>query len=491
MSRGRKIEAQICAAFVIALLFIVLNSKSTSPFYNYRFIDSNIFQYIGFSLLHGKIPYVDLFDHKGILLYWINALGCIIHTEYGIVVLQVLHLTAVLIVWSKMLYLYRNVWVRNLVLVILLIGTYAYYDEGNLAEEWSLLFISLPIMLWMETLKNKTEFGKTQSIIIGLCLGTLCLLRINNAIPILIILLWCLAEALCERKYQYVKKATAWISLGFIILPLTACIYMFLIDGIKGIETMFYAMITFNMEYAKECGMGYQVIRNNILFYSIPFIPLLFLFLFIRSEWRKIVPLFLAHLFTIMTIGGSGYHHYLLIFIPLQVACLALLPRLKVRYLAVAIAFIVNIYLVWGSDFMHFSTQQKDIFYEAFCEVIKPIPESKRDKIWNLGGAYFAKDFMKAGLIQQNRILLPFQLTTSERLYQEEKGKLQKVKPEYVVFATFANEKHNWHLRYRMQDNYKDSDADYQFLTNNYRLIATAGREDGSTLYCYQLNKNK
>lgn len=37
--------------------------------------DSSMFQYFGRLMNHGYVPYVDMFDHKGPLLFFINALG--------------------------------------------------------------------------------------------------------------------------------------------------------------------------------------------------------------------------------------------------------------------------------------------------------------------------------------------------------------------------------------------------------------------------------
>jgi hypothetical protein len=35
--------------------------------------DSAIFLYIGRAILNGQVPYVDIWDHKGPLLYYINV----------------------------------------------------------------------------------------------------------------------------------------------------------------------------------------------------------------------------------------------------------------------------------------------------------------------------------------------------------------------------------------------------------------------------------
>ena len=136
---------------------------------------------------------------------------------------------------------------------------------------------------------------------------------------------------------------------------------------------------------------------------------------------------------------------------------------------------------------IHINFSDVDAPSEPFLQVTKPIPDSKRTEIWNMGGALLARDFMKAGIVQKNRILLPSQLSISKRLYEEENGKIRKVRPEYVIFTTCTSDFFRNLLRYSSQNNYQESDADYQFVQSNYKLISSATCENGTQLFCYQL----
>jgi len=360
-----------------------------------------------------------------------------------------------------------------------------------LAEEWSLFCISLPIMLWLDTQNKKTEEFSIRSLFtIGLCLGAIFLLRINNMVPAFIILLYCLMEALLKRKYGYAVKATTIIFASFLIFPLLACIYMYLLNGTKGVDDMFYAIIGFNLDYAKESGIGCQFDWRNILLYSTPFLPILYLLPIIMKDRQVAIPLLLATLFTFISIGGRSYPHYFIVFIPLLAASFACLPQYRIKYLAMLVLVLLNVTQIRRSWLTYLPMAQNDTFYESFCEAIKPIPDSKKTQIWNMAGGFLARDFIKTGVIQQNRMLLPFQLGISERLFQEEGEKIQKVKPEYVIYAVYTDEFDNSLLKYTVQNNYKESDSDYQFLVNNYDLISSVKREDDSVLYCYRIKQN-
>ena len=54
--------------------------------------DNAIYHYIGYLITIGKMPYIDAFDHKGPLLYVLNALGHVINHQWGIWVIECLSL---------------------------------------------------------------------------------------------------------------------------------------------------------------------------------------------------------------------------------------------------------------------------------------------------------------------------------------------------------------------------------------------------------------
>lgn len=79
----------------ISFCFLLLFSYSTSPVYSISWgHDSAVFQIIGKGWLDGYIPYRDLFDHKGPLLFLINAVGYMVGGKNGLFVLQCCFMTA-------------------------------------------------------------------------------------------------------------------------------------------------------------------------------------------------------------------------------------------------------------------------------------------------------------------------------------------------------------------------------------------------------------
>ena len=75
--RGFVYNKILCALlFVLSgLVWALFFSKTTSPLYTDVGYDSAMFQTIGKYWAQGYLPYVDLFDHKGPLIFFINAVG--------------------------------------------------------------------------------------------------------------------------------------------------------------------------------------------------------------------------------------------------------------------------------------------------------------------------------------------------------------------------------------------------------------------------------
>jgi hypothetical protein len=90
----------------LSALFLLVFSCSTNPFSTVDGFDSTVFKYMGQALAEGKVIYRDLFDNKGPILYFINAipffLGGDYFTRFPLFLLQLIGLSA------SMWFMYRT-----------------------------------------------------------------------------------------------------------------------------------------------------------------------------------------------------------------------------------------------------------------------------------------------------------------------------------------------------------------------------------------------
>ena len=110
-----------CLFFTLfSIIFISIFSKSTSVFLSKTYIiDSAIFQIIGRGITKGLIPYKDLFDHKGPILFYIEALGYLINKSWGIYFLQIINIFISSILLEKLISLFTQNYKKKIVSLIL------------------------------------------------------------------------------------------------------------------------------------------------------------------------------------------------------------------------------------------------------------------------------------------------------------------------------------------------------------------------------------
>ena len=87
------------ALSLLSALAVLLIASTSSPLYATNFwTDTNIYFTIGRGMTQGLMPYTDLFDHKGPLLYMLYALGALVSDTsfFGVFLLEVASLTAML-----------------------------------------------------------------------------------------------------------------------------------------------------------------------------------------------------------------------------------------------------------------------------------------------------------------------------------------------------------------------------------------------------------
>ena len=210
--RGQILEALF---FLIAATgFVLVFSESTSPlfsdYYAYGGVndsgDSLQFQTIGKNWLEGLIPYKDLFDHKGPLVFLINALGFLIGfgSRYGIVLFQIIALFIVLKFVFKFAALAskRRIWgvVSSLIFLI----AYAFcYSNGNSVQEYNLPFIMAACYFAVKFLTGpaKAKHPPKYALLYGVCAGAYLMIQASNAVLVAALVLMVGVVLLYRRHF--------------------------------------------------------------------------------------------------------------------------------------------------------------------------------------------------------------------------------------------------------------------------------------------------
>lgn len=165
----------------ISSFFILFFTSTTSPFYKYHtWDDSNCFFTVGQNILNGLVPYKDLIEQKGPLLYFIHAIASLISSKsfLGVFLIQVILLTSFSILANKTLNLFTNKKVVYFIpFLTAIFFTSKNYILGDSAEEICFVLLMYPIYCSIKKLLTNNEYSFKELLIIGICAG--CILWIK------------------------------------------------------------------------------------------------------------------------------------------------------------------------------------------------------------------------------------------------------------------------------------------------------------------------
>lgn len=307
---------------VTSIVFLLLFSPYTTPLNPYYGYDDNIFMIIGQGINKGYIPYKDLFDHKGPMLYFIYAIAdLIMHGKMGLLILQFVNLYIINYCIYRIALLYnctiKKVWILLFVFMTFFIGT---IGEGAMNEEFSLSFLFISFYLCLKDIRKASVDIKTQptllnTFIYGISFAIVFLIRANNAALICGIILGYTILLLKEKQYILLLKNVMVFVLGVLIISIPLIIYF--IEK-NAFDDFIFCSFTYNFIYAVD---GMQNAKHYVvkIIWILP--TILFFLTTIRflqlKEYFIIVPCLIISLFSVSL--GNAYLHYYTLLLPLIV----------------------------------------------------------------------------------------------------------------------------------------------------------------------------
>jgi hypothetical protein len=394
--------------FVVSLLFVTIFSRATSFLYAYEGFDAAIFKQMGMALLKDKILYVDYFDNKGCLLYFIQAFGLWLGGNLPILLMQAVSLTITLWIWERILALYLNPKERLIRLVVLLVLLLCFYEGGDLTEEWCLPFASYPILLYFKSLKQNTAIRNGQMFLIGVCFGIIAFIRVNNASPFLGFLAFYWIQQLLKKEFRSFFRTLSLFVLGTFLIVGICIIYFYAKAGWYGVREMVYATFLSNLEY-----LSLKVNRPliNIVFYVWTIVVLVvWLIHNTKKEKAILIPSLLSILVFIGTFGRLAITHYFMALIPLITVGLTQFRKDQLNRILFILAlpfflFYVSKPMIFVTNDLVLNNEKEKLIYADFQHCLEAVPLEERDSICNYNLFGFGESMLfHEGILQNNRI---------------------------------------------------------------------------------------
>lgn len=244
----------ILTAILASTVFVLLFSYSTSPiYYEYYGEDSAQFLLIGKAWSVGRLPYRDMFDHKGPFIFFVDMIGFLLtpNSTIGVMLLQIVSWSITLIAVFNISNLFtRKVSVNCLFAISTIICAKMNYAKGDEVEEFCLPFIAISTFgILSFFLQNKEKdyhnpvWGSIYGVTFAICLMT----RLTNAITICPGILFIAILLIFNRQFKNLAYNVICFLIGMTLMLSPFVLYF----AIKGcLSEALFCTLTFNVDYA-------------------------------------------------------------------------------------------------------------------------------------------------------------------------------------------------------------------------------------------------
>lgn len=149
----------ILFCFALSALFLLICTKSSFLYPINDWNDSNCFFTVGKGMMQGKVPYRDLFEQKGPLLYFIHGLASLISFDsfLGVFFFEILSFGIFLWFSYRIIFLFSQKAYTYVLLPVLSVAVLSSssFCKGDSAEEFCLPLLSASLFYLLRYMKKK------------------------------------------------------------------------------------------------------------------------------------------------------------------------------------------------------------------------------------------------------------------------------------------------------------------------------------------------
>ncbi len=228
--------ALLCIALIAGFLIELFGASSVSPLYagnhfGTNDFDPNFFLYLGMAYAKGKTPYVEIFDHKGLYIFWIEGFGYLLGGKNGMYVILSLYMAAnmaaFLLVLREIGYGTKSL-IFGMLFLAIFYGSFMY---GNHSGDLLNPFFSLIYLFYIYGITRKKErYFFLGSLFAGLGAGLSICSRPSEAIvPLAAVIFYFIYWLKHEKNINLLWNAL--ICLAALFIPVGAAIIQAKVGG--------------------------------------------------------------------------------------------------------------------------------------------------------------------------------------------------------------------------------------------------------------------
>lgn len=313
---------------VIGVLLVLLPTSPMNMPWTYR--DSGVFLYTGSRILNGDLPYINIWDHKPPVIFYLNALGLFLGggSRWGVWFIEFISLLLAAFIGFRLTKKVFGILPSILSLYLWLFSLCFLIQGGNLTTEYT-----LPLQfacIWLAYQSAKDDFFSWRGFLIGILSGIAFLTKQNTIGIDVAIILFLVLDRSNKGEYKKLLKELLIILFGGLSIFLLIIIYF----GYNNLLPEFWnSAFVYNFYYSSSdikrnisaiiSGLQMLSATNLTQFAIVGWsggLAILFFNKKISNELRSLLTIVLINLpieLLFVSISGKTYPHYFMTLLPI------------------------------------------------------------------------------------------------------------------------------------------------------------------------------
>ena len=324
--------------------------------------DSAVFQLIGKNWAEGRVPYKDLWELKGPLVFLPSALGYwFCGSKIGVYVIQMLNMTVAFYFVQK---IYSLEFSRKTSILLTGLATFYFivlYESGNTVEEYliplltcAFYFLYRYVDKCIET--KEYDLPSSYALTFGCVLGFSLMSRITNAISICAAISVIGIMLIIHRRWFNLMKSFLFLISGFIALTIPFFIYFWSKDAL---QEMWYGTFLFGLEYAGNSGFDIfslfglrHIVLRMANCYLLVLVAILILRFNPQRKFAGLMWLAVSILTTLVFLRLNPFGHYYIITLPFIPIIINEIHKIwmvnSLKWSCTLLRLVISLYIILG-----------------------------------------------------------------------------------------------------------------------------------------------
>ena len=394
---------------ISSFITITFVSKSSFLYAFNDWVDPNCFLTMGRGILSGSVPYRDLFDQKGPLLYLIHSLAVLMDNDGfgGVYVIELIAIFSFLLFSYKSIRLFAG---KEAILTIPLLAAATYscvsFKKGDSAEELCLCFLSYALYIGLKIILEDARLKPHEIVFVGIAGAAVLWIKF---LMLGLFIGWGVSISILYFKKRAIPELCRiflLIAFGVIICSLPIILYFQFNGALSDLFNVYFYDNMFSYKEASDTNVLFGTLKNLVFLTvsrSIKNLPMAVLIILgllglMKKSLKCLMFLSVCLLGTIFFIyfkGALDYYTFTCAaFTPFGMIIVSLLLQ-KNRQLSSLLLLLPILFLTLSPNLKDLGIQKNDLAQFKFRNIIV---QSKSPDLLNY-------DFMDGGFYTTSSIL--------------------------------------------------------------------------------------